>query len=247
MDLSINRPAPKTNPAFIEGDDASIYRDGSYLESHPTWHLQDSPWKARQILKMLERNRIQPQNLCEVGCGAGGILRELAAKFPETPMVGYEVSPQAFALCAKLTRENLRFQLGDFLETNDTYHVLMVIDVFEHVEDYIGFLRKLRQHGRFQLFHIPLDISVQTVVRASPFRIVREQAGHLHYFTKETALGTLETAGYRVLDWFYTAHEPWRRHALAKIAYLPRRIALALHKDFAVRVLGGCSLMVLSE
>ncbi|MFB3923079.1 MAG: class I SAM-dependent methyltransferase [Terriglobia bacterium] len=239
-------PSPSKAPPS-ERVGAGIYRDGTYLEKRPTWHAQDSPWKASQILKMLTRNGIQPESLCEVGCGAGAILAELAARFPETPAVGYEISPQAYELCSKQARRNLRFELRDILETSDFYHVIMAIDVFEHVEDYIGFLRKLRQHGRYQLFHIPLDLSVQTVFRASPLRKVREEVGHLHYFTKETALRSLETAGYRVVDWFYTLHEPWRRHALAKLAYLPRRIALAIHQDLAVRLLGGCSLMVLSE
>jgi SAM-dependent methyltransferase len=227
-----------------------IYGDGTYLEKNPTWHEEHSPWKASQVLKMLQRNRISPSSLCEVGCGAGGILSELAARLPQTVAVGYEVSPQAYALCTGKAGAKLEFRLADILETEDRYDVVMAIDVFEHIEDYIGFLRKLKPHGRFQLFHIPLDINVQTVIRASPLRKVREEVGHLHYFTKETALRALETSGYRIRDWFYTfglVEGPGRKRSLAKIAYIPRKIALAVNQDLAVRFLGGCSLMVLSE
>jgi SAM-dependent methyltransferase len=227
-----------------------IYRDGAYLEKNPTWHEEDSPWKAQQVLRMLERNSMRPESICEVGCGAGGILSELAARLPQAAAVGYEVSPQAYALCAGKASGKLEFRLADILETEDRYDLVMAIDVFEHVEDYIGFLRALKSHGRFHIFHIPLDINVQTVMRASPLRKVREEVGHLHYFTKETALRTLETAGYRIVDWFYTfglVNGPGRKRPLAKIAYIPRRIALVLNQDLAVRFMGGCSLMVLTE
>jgi 2-polyprenyl-3-methyl-5-hydroxy-6-metoxy-1,4-benzoquinol methylase len=61
--------------------------------------------------------------------------------------------------------------LKDFLEEKDTYFdVVMAIDVFEHVEDYLGFIRRLRVKGEYKVFHIPLDLSVQTVLRVSPIR-----------------------------------------------------------------------------
>lgn len=226
----------------------SIYQDGTYLENNPSWHEEDSLWKAGQVLKMLTRNNLHPETMCEVGCGAGGILTEVVRNVEGMNAVGYEISPQAFAMCEKKAKDNLEFRLVDFLETDDSYDVVMAIDVFEHVEDYIGFLRKLRTHGKFKIFHIPLDVSVQTIARGSPISNLRNQVGHLHHFTKETALATLNLAGYTMLDWFYTYGmlEGPTRSPLAKIAALPRRIALSVHQDLAVRFLGGCSLMVLS-
>jgi len=44
----------------------------------------------------------------------------------------------------------------------------MAIRLFEHVEDYLGFLRKMKTKATFKVFHIPLDLSVQTVLRMSP-------------------------------------------------------------------------------
>ena len=79
----------------------------------------------------------------------------------------------------------------------------MAIDVFEHVEDYFGFLRKLREKAEYKIFHIPLDLSVQTVLRSSPIIKGRKSVGHIHYFTKETALETLKDTGYEIIDYFY--------------------------------------------
>ena len=52
---------------------AEMYLDGTYLEHKPTWHVEDSPWKAKQIHTILSKNNIKPNTVCEVGCGAGEI------------------------------------------------------------------------------------------------------------------------------------------------------------------------------
>src|SRR3989337_3292163 len=83
-----------------------LYLSGEYLKRNPTWHVEDSAWKATQIVRMLERNRISPLvTLCEVGCGAGEILSQLQKRLDQRCMLwGYEMSPQAFGLCR--TRAN---------------------------------------------------------------------------------------------------------------------------------------------
>lgn len=229
----------------------NIYEDGTYFEAHPNWHEEDSAWKAKQIEEILRRNGIAPLSLCEIGCGAGEILNCLASSLGEqTVLCGYEISPQAFEICRKKQKRNLEFFLRDlFQETEKRFDVVMAIDVIEHVEDYIGFLRKLRLHGNYKVFHIPLDLSVQTVIRSAPIMRSRSAVGHIHYFTKETALAVLRDTGYEVIDVSYTAgslelpNRGWR----ANLLRLPRRLAFALHQDLTVRILGGYSLLVLAK
>lgn len=228
-----------------------IYKDGTYLDNNPSWHEEDSPWKARQIRNIIERNSLNPLRICEVGCGAGEILRQLSIFYDEKiELFGYEVSPQAFRLCKKKSKQNLIFKLSDLLQDNDTYFdIVMAIDVFEHVEDYLGFLRKLRGKAEYKIFHIPLDLSVQMVLRSSPIIEVRKTVGHIHYFTKEIALETLKDTGYEIVDYFYTGSslELPNRGWKANLLKIPRRLAFLANKDLAVRVLGGYSLMVLAK
>jgi len=250
---SVETTRPDLDPAKAESSSpeagANIYGDGTYLKNNPGWHQEDSAWKASLVLEMLQRHNMQPASVAEIGCGAGAILCELISKLPEANGVGYEVSPQAYAICSKKVGGRLDFRLRDLLETDDFYDLVMAMDVFEHIEDYIGFLRKLRRHGKAHVFHVPLDMSALNVIRGTPLRKVREEVGHLHYFSKDTALRTLETAGYSVQDWFYGRAMldglEARKRLRARIAYLPRRIALALNEDLAARILGGCSLLVL--
>ncbi len=54
-----------------------IYTSGEYLAKNPTWHIEDSSWKAMQIIRMIAQNHLAPKTICEVGCGAGEILKQL--------------------------------------------------------------------------------------------------------------------------------------------------------------------------
>ncbi len=228
-----------------------MYTQGEYLERNARWHVEDSLWKCGQILKMMGRNCIQYRSICEVGCGAGEILNQLHLHLRESvTFAGYEISPQAYELCRKRQKDRLDFYLQDPLEEVDAYFdIVMAIDVLEHVEDYWGFLIRLREKGRYKIFHIPLDLSVQAVLRSFPIVRARESVGHIHYFTKETALAALKDTGYVVIDYFYTAGsiELPARSFRSLLAKLPRKILFRLNRDMTVRVFGGYSLMVLAE
>src|SRR5512140_1616730 len=122
-----------------------FYSGGGYLNKHPEWHVGEASWKAGNILKILSRNKLQPLSLCEIGCGAGEILNQLHAAMPEqVNFAGYEISPQAFELAKSREKDRLKFFLNDISAIPDQHHfdLCMMIDVFEHVEDFYGFLRK---------------------------------------------------------------------------------------------------------
>lgn len=232
-------------------DTRTVYENGTYLDNNPTWHEEDSPWKAGQIEKILCKNHVNPSTICEVGCGAGEILNCLTNSYGSSVTCsGYEISPQAFAICSKKEKTNLHFFLRNLFDDKDAmFDVAMAIDVFEHFDDYLGFLRQFKSKGEYKVFHIPLDLSVQSVLRASPIMKARESVGHIHYFTKETALATLKDTGYELVDFFYTNGSldlpvhGWK----ARLMKLPRKLLFALNQDLAVRILGGFSLMVLAK
>lgn len=231
----------------------NIYKSGDYLENNPSWHIEDSPWKAKQIMKCLTKNRIEAETICEIGCGAGEILHQLHQMMPDNvDFNGFEISPQAFQLCQERSQERLQYFNSNILEDEGggegDYDLVLLLDVFEHIEDYLSFLRKVQGKGKYKIFHIPLDLSVQTVLRTHMIK-GRKKYGHLHYFTKETALATLEDTGYSVLDWFYTAEqlELPNRSPRSMIMNIPRRLFFNLHQDLTVRIFGGYSLMVLAQ
>lgn len=226
-----------------------MYTQGEYLKKNPTWHVEDSPWKAEQILLMIKRNKITPKIICEVGCGAGEILRQLQHRMDkECVFWGYEISPQAFEFCKKRANERLHFKLQDFLQEEDIFFdLILLIDVIEHLEDYFSFLRKIKPKSQYKILHIPLDLSVYTVLRSNLILNVRESVGHIHYFTKEIALQILKDVGYEVLDYFYTSKfiDLPDKTIRTYVVRLLHKLFFAIHKDLTVRIMGGYSLMVL--
>ena len=85
------------------------------------------------------------------------------------------------------------------------------------------------------------------VARAKPILNARESVGHLHYFSKDTAIATLRDAGYEVDAFRYTAGTidlPDRTMRM-KIAKWPRRVGFRVAPDLTVRTVGGYSLLVL--
>jgi SAM-dependent methyltransferase len=230
---------------------SNIYLNGSYLKINPTWHEEDSPWKAKQIKKIIDRNKLDISTICEVGCGPGEILNQLSFNLnKDIRYFGYEISPQAFEICKRKSKHNLTFSNKNILkEKNASYDVLLIIDVIEHVEDYIGFIKQIKSKAKYKIFHIPLELSVQTILRAYPIMNSRCLYGHIHFFTKEIVIANLTDSGYQIKDLFYTrgmielSNLKWKQ----KILKLPRKVFYSINKDLTVRTLGGFSLLVLAE
>lgn len=183
------------------------YVDGTYLEKVKDWHAGDSPWKASKVLEIMHKHALRPESICDVGCGAGQILLELQAKLgADVRLAGYDISPQAIAIARNNESAGLKFYNSDFLTTSvPTPDLTLLLDVFEHVPDYLGFLEQLRKKTALIIFHVPLDICAREVLDRSQYMMeMRRIYGHLHCFTKETALATIEYAGYEIVDHCYT-------------------------------------------
>ncbi|MGH2649253.1 MAG: class I SAM-dependent methyltransferase [Ginsengibacter sp.] len=223
--------------------------NGDYLQNNPTWHVEDSPWKAKQILKIFDRNGINPKSIAEIGCGAGEILNQLYLAMPQDVIfTGYDISTDAIKIAKQREKDRLIFKHENFLETHENFDLLLMIDVFEHVDDYLGFLRSCLGKAKNTIFHIPLDITVQGVFRNKLIGD-RKSLGHLHFFTKETAIATLVDSGYEIIDFLYTAGslDLPKKTIKSKFAVLPRKLLFKINNDFAVRTLGGFSLLVLTK
>jgi len=227
------------------------YVNKEHLEKVPGWHTEESPWKVKHVRRLLVHNQLSPKNICEVGCGFGEVLRLLQKAMGEgCEFWGYEISPFALEHAEERANARLHFKLADFTrESTPSFDLLLVLDVVEHVADYLGFLQKIKPKSEYKILQVPLELSAQTVVRRKALLKQRDSMGHLHYFTKETFLRSLEDCGYEVIDYVYTAGslelptQVWT----TKLMKTPRRLFSAVNKDLAARVLGGYRLMALAR
>ncbi len=226
-------------------------KGSDYLQKTSTWHSEDSPWKAGQIHRMIMRNGLTPGRIVEVGCGVGEILyclNDITGK-SISQIDGFDIAIDAIEIAKRKGSTNLHFYCEDFLFSDRSdYDLLLMIDVFEHIPDYLGFLEKCKSRAEYKIYHIPLDVHVSSILR-NKLVDAREKVGHLHYFTKETALATLKDTGHEIIDFFYTdqstgsPNKGWK----TRIANIPRLILHPLFPNFTVKLLGGYSLMVLAK
>jgi len=230
---------------------SSRYLDGSYAAGNPDWHQGDSQWKAERVLEIVDRNRLKFRSVCDLGCGAGEVLANLYRKLDAgVAFVGYEPSPQAFSIAQTKSTNRLTFFPASIPENDKHFDLILLIDVIEHLDDYIGYLRNIRAQANYFILHIPLDLSVLSILRDWPIMKRRRGVGHIHYFTKSLALASLEDLGFKILDCFYTEI---RRPAERNIkTTLLRRFPLWCCstlglRDLGVRLLGDHSLMVLAQ
>ncbi len=229
-----------------------IYVSGEYYSNNPDWDIADARWKTDVIVGLLQKNNIKPKNVIEVGCGAGENLVELLKRDSSIEkLTGYDISPQAIELAAKKTSGKISFFNEDITaKENGRADLMLVIDVVEHVDDYYGFLRKLKAKSDWFVFHIPLDLCCRTIVKPHVLLQQRQSVGHIHYYTKEMVEWALQDTGYEIIDWVYTKPvvdvEPAGsfKRLVKKIL---RNISFAINKDRSAKKWGGYSMMILAK
>ena len=237
------------------------YRDGTYLAHHPGWHLEDAPWKAGQVEQILARQTDDAagggaggwaDTVFEVGCGAGGVLAELAKRHPERRFVGYDISPDAAQFWPTHAAPNLRFEVADLnaaVDPERPIELLLALDVFEHIPDYLGFLGSLAERCRRIVFNVPLDMNVISLLLGH-HHYVREHYGHLHYFSRQTALRAIADSGFDIIDQHLapgflgapaeSARATGKQRAIAPLRHLAHRLSPRLNAT----LFGGESLVV---
>jgi SAM-dependent methyltransferase len=219
-----------------------------YMQMTKSWHAEDSPWKANQIIKLIRKNKLTVQSILEVGCGVGEVLYSLNNEMnnQQISFEGYDIASDAIKIAKRKERPNVRFYCDDLSTISNKYDLLLMIDVFEHVPDYIGFIEACKTKDEYKIFHIPLDIHLSAILR-NKLIAARKSVGHIHYFTKETALATLESAGLHIVDYCYTDGADVTRGFKTKLANIPRKLLFPFLPDLTVKLIGGYSLLVLAK
>jgi predicted TPR repeat methyltransferase len=224
----------------------AIYDNGNYLEHNKAWHMEDSPYKVSMVNSLIQENNLQFSTCADIGCGAGLVTELLAESHADRRFIGYELSSDAKNFWGqRKDLSNLSYLNQSLLDSDDSFDLVVCLDVFEHVEDCYGFLRSLRAKGRSFIFNIPLDMCVMKLITPG-IKYAREEFGHIHYFNEYTAIKTLEDCGFSVIDTKLSAaylSVPPRN--IRQWFALPFRLLSTLFgKSFVSKMFGGTSLYV---
>ena len=228
-----------------------IYVNGEYFKKNPGWGIDDSEWKADIIDQLLRSNNVSPKEIVEVGCGVGAILECLAKSYPQANFKGYDISPHAIELARPRETEKLRFYNEDFTKVEYLHTgLLMIIDVFEHLDNFYDMLRYVKAASNYFVFHIPLDLSCRTILKPHVLLQQRESVGHIHYFSKEMVEWMLKDTGYEIVNWVYTKPvvdvnppDTFKR----RVKKILRNASFNLNKDLSAKLWGSYSMMILAK
>lgn len=106
---------------------ARRYLTGDYAEKNPDWDSSDSPWKADRVAELLGCNQVCPASIVDVGCGAGGVLAAMRARYPAAELTGFDIAPGLSRLWQAHAGTDIRFVLGNFLELNQQRYDLLLV------------------------------------------------------------------------------------------------------------------------
>jgi 2-polyprenyl-3-methyl-5-hydroxy-6-metoxy-1,4-benzoquinol methylase len=117
--------------------EAAVYEQIAQLEQTHWWHVA----RLRILRTLIDRylpqsgsgNGNDRPRLCDIGCGAGALLREMAPRFDVT---GVDSSPIAREICGRAGITVRDGTLPDGLPFADSsFDVVIVADVLEHVPE----------------------------------------------------------------------------------------------------------------
>lgn len=144
-----------------------------------------------RILKLMEA--LPKGSVLEIGCGAGTLLHDLATR--GFSCVGYEASPQAYALARYVHQKSPNVKIVDHTRNDwqGNFDYVLAFEVLEHIEDDVGALAKwrtwLKPGGR-------LVLSVPA--HQKRWSAADIWAGHYRRYERASLAGTLEKSGFQI-------------------------------------------------
>lgn len=158
--------------------------------------MVDIPIQRREvglIIKFLRKRNLLNSLYAEVGCGDGSNLKV----FSKNKMKGYgiDISPMAIEILKKKDLPNTSVIKYDFLKFNKKVDLVFMLNILEHVGNYIEFINKgyeILNNNGFLIICVP--------VNPNSFGYADRNAGHVRRFCERELLNKLKSRGFRNIE-----------------------------------------------
>jgi len=179
--------------------DAYTDADADRANAYGEWRSLGARTKADHVVALCERAGVRPRRLVEIGCGAGSLLAELAARGVAPALDGYDLSAPAVEIARSHGLPGVRVEVFDGARVpveDGAYDLAVVSHVLEHVPDPPALLAEAARIAPWVLVEVPLEdnrSAARPAKRAEAARI-----GHIQFFDRAAVGALLAGAGLEI-------------------------------------------------
>ncbi len=236
-------------------DAKEMYLTGDYAKQNPTWHLEDGVFKAQEIFPyIIELIKLKDYynnfKIAEVGAGTGVVLNSIRLLSRSSDLVDnvnftvFEISEFAINIGKdKFPLLDLRHE--DFLETKDTFDLILLVDVLEHLENPDMLLRAVFKRAKYVIVRQPLENTIAAFLK-NRYAEYRETIGHINYFNYKSFIDLMARNRLKPTNMHLFA--PWERLKFRNKKHpMLKKIVTKINKPCASLAFNGFLLIGLFE
>ena len=190
---------------IISADVKTAY-DEFYEQHDIAWRMLGAKYKAQHIIHVCKGYSFK--TVLEVGAGDGSILKLLSERDFSPGYDAVEISDSGVELIKKAGIKNLRsvqeFDGYKLPFEDDSFDLIILSHVLEHVEHERLLLRELKRVAKMFVIEVPLDYKPGVDKRIKHFLAY----GHINVYTPTSLRYLLQTEGYEVLGDLTSMIEP---------------------------------------
>lgn len=173
------------------------YKD-FYAGKDTEWRMLGAKYKARNIIEV--SGEIRPRKVLEVGAGDGSILHFLNEANFAPELYAIEISDSGIEVIKERGLRNLKevFKFDGYTipYADNTFDLVILAHVLEHVEHERMLLRELKRVAKYVLVEVPLDYRFGVDKRMKHFL----DYGHINMYTPTLLRFLLQSEGLEVLS-----------------------------------------------
>lgn len=178
-----------------------------YIKKNPNMHLEDAEMKVRQVSLVIPEN-LKIRSLLDVACGAGSITTMLVKQLKPTHALGIDISKAMINKAKELDKERtVEWKASDVFKYKNTklFDLVLCVDILEHIDDDLKFLKKVSEFGRFILVKTPLERSVFSTLLKNlgildPWKDTEMRYGHVHHYDENELNSLFQKANLRIVN-----------------------------------------------
>jgi ubiquinone/menaquinone biosynthesis C-methylase UbiE len=179
-------------------DDVKSAYDNFYTQNDTAWRMLGAKAKAQNILNVCKS--IKPAKVLEVGAGDGSILHFLNEWHFGEELYALEIAESGVDLIKERKLSNLKeaksFDGYQIPYADDSFDLVILAHVLEHVEHERILLRELKRIAKNIVIEVPLDYRFGVDKRMKHFL----DYGHINMYTPTSVRFLLQSEGLEIID-----------------------------------------------